>query len=157
MKTRKYNILGTRKRTILCRSNVTNYRGDVIMEPITEEIEINIDNSKELYGRTCYKKDDIVIDNNFIYMYGTIDFNNEEDINIIKRYNFIDDNGGYIPKGFNFNDGTVTVINNNKIDAITFNPVEWFKYHYCLLGKPERIIVYKLLSKVKRNAERQYN
>lgn len=117
------------------------------MEAITEKEEQRIDNAPKYYGEIRHvRSDGYVIPAKDIYLYGEIDFNNEDDINNIKRCNLIDMNlntCNWIYSNFDFKKGCFTTINNIVKGSPTWNALEWFKYKYVLIGKPKRIIIYK--------------
>lgn len=132
------NLLGIRKKAILCRSKVM---GDVIysvMREITEEQEKELDDieSIELDGK--------VIDKSNIYCYGQLDVNNEEDVNYIRKFNIINlDAENPIHSDYNYERGNVRIDGNIAKTHPTWDAFEWFKYNYLLIGKPKRIIIYK--------------
>lgn len=116
------------------------------MEAIDEDIERQIDNSEKYYGQICYKKDnDNVIPAKNIFLYGELDIENPDDLDNIEMFELIGKNMGdnFIYTGFNYDDGTIEVHNNIITGYNTWNPILWFKYCHCLIGKPKRIIVYK--------------
>ena len=87
-----YNLLGTRKQgVILSRSNYKNKNQYVIlMEAISEQQEQDIEKYARYYGQIMYKRaDGVVINAKDIILYGTIDLDNEEDINYIERFNLM--------------------------------------------------------------------
>lgn len=114
------------------------------MEAITEEQETSIDKSKIYYGDIRYVRNDgTMIQAKNIYLYGEVDFNNKDDISNIERFNLIDEDGGIIYSNFNYDKGHFITIDGIAKSFPTWNPVLWFKYCHCLIGKPARIIVYK--------------
>lgn len=134
---KKINLLGIRKRAILCRIKAISVVDLVVMQPITKEDEEYIDENEE-----------IVINNNTvikhnIYCYGEINLSSVDDVEYIKKFNLIDsEEGGIIHSNFNYEEGCAEIEKVAKTYP-TFNPIDWFKYNYCLIGKPERIIIYK--------------
>lgn len=143
-----YNLLGTRKQgVILSRSNYKNKNQYVIlMEAISEQQEQDIEKYAKYYGQIMYKRaDGIVINAKDIILYGTIDLDNEEDINYIERFNLMheDTSKNWIYTNLDFDTGELETINGKLIGISTYDPIEWFEYNYLLLGKPERIIIYK--------------
>ena len=50
-----------------------------------------------------------------------------------------------IPSNFDYNTGYV-YSNNEDIFKThdTWNKIDWFKFNHCLIGKPERIIIYRI-------------
>lgn len=136
------------KGTILYRSKFIGRKGYVvIMEPITAKEEEEIDNSSEIYGSIRYvTKDNIIIPAKDIYLYGEVDFNNDDDLNNIRQFNLIndeDDAYNAVYSNFDFEKGICTTINGIIKNHPTWNPIEWFKFKYVLIGKPKRVIVYR--------------
>lgn len=136
------------KGTILYRSKFIGRKGYIIIiEPITAKEEEDIDKSSEIYGSIRYiTKDNIIIPAKDIYLYGEVDFNNTDDLNNIRQFGIInDENDAYnaVYSNFDFEKGTCTTINGIIKNHPTWNPVEWFKFKYVLIGKPKRVIVYR--------------
>lgn len=136
----------------LCRSKDSKTSFTVIMEAITKEQEARIDNSSKYFGITRYERSDgVIIKDKDIYMYGEINLNDDNDLNIIEKFNLINDNGEWIYSNFDYDEGTITSINKKFKTHQTWNPILWFMYCHCLIGKPERIIVYKTgITKLKK-------
>ena len=132
------NLLGIRKKAILCRIKTLGNFIYTVMRPITEEQEKELDDMEKI------TIDGITIDKDNIYCYGQFDINNEEDLNYIKKFNIINleaDNA--VHSNINYEDGTVTIEGNIAKTYSCYDVVKWFKYQYLLIGKPNRIIVYK--------------
>lgn len=96
------------------------------------------------------KKIDRMSKNN-IFFYGDIDINKKEDLDIIRNYNFyFKDNKGMLYTNFNYEDGSFKLVSNfNGKDyepIVKWGPctsaIEWFKFAHCLLGKPNKVVVY---------------
>lgn len=119
----------------------------VIIEPITEKEEQDIDNYGQRHGEIRYvNKDKVIIPAKDIYLYGEVDFNNEEDLNHIEKFNLIDDDPdayNAVYSNFDFDKGICTTINGVIKTYPTWNALTWFMCKYVLIGKPKRIIVYK--------------
>lgn len=144
---KEINLLGIRKRAILLHSKTPHGVELTIMEPITEEQEIRIDKSSDYFGELQYESKHGTIHQRDIYLYGNIDFNSKDDLSVIKRFNLVDpDLNSFKYTTFNYDKGTA-IVNSEGITKLSpsIDCVEWFKYNYCLIGKPKRIIVYKLL------------
>ena len=80
-----FNLLGIRSNgVILCRSEIIKgVYASVIMEAITEEEEIRIDKSRKYFGEKQYeRKDGHIVQDKNIYIYGEVNLQDEEDINI---------------------------------------------------------------------------
>ena len=132
------NLLGIRKKAILCRIKTLGNFIYTVMRPITEEQEKELDDMEKI------TIDGITIDKDNIYCYGQFDINNEEDLNYIKKFNIINleaDNA--VHSNINYEYGTVAIEGNIAKTYSCYDVVKWFKYQYLLIGKPNRIIVYK--------------
>ena len=150
MKENVINLIGIRKRMVLSRIELPRSKKKIliIMSPITEQEEKDIDKAEKLTGAIYYKKaDGKIVEAKNIYLYGEVDFTNKDDIALIKKFNLIDEEGAFIKTNFDFTNGNFTTVDKKSMDSITYNSLLWFKYCYCLIGKPTRIIVYKDINK----------
>ena len=132
------NLFGIREKAILSRTkNLGNYIY-VIMKPITKEDEKTLDNEEELnINGNIVTKDDV-------YCYGEFDVTNPEDINYVKKFNIINlDNNNQVHSNFDFESGEVIIEGNIAKMYDCYDVIKWFKYNYLLIGKPNRIIIYK--------------
>ena len=141
----KKNIMGIRSSVILNRFK-SNY---LVMEAITKEQEEEIDLSGELYDEMFFIKDNKYrIPARDIFLYGEINIDNKEDLMLINKSDIITQEvnmAANIPSNFDYN--TAYVYSNNE-DIFkthdTWNKIDWFKFNHCLIGKPERIIIYRI-------------
>lgn len=131
------NLLGIRKQTILC--HFEKICDLVVMKEITETDEKNIDKGLRFNTGTQFIERDKII------LYGEIDFNNKNDVKLIKNKNlmFPEIVSNIVYSTFDYKSGIATSINNVYKMTIEVDPVKWFMYNYCLIGKPKRVIVYK--------------
>lgn len=138
-------LFNTQKKVLLSRSDKNMY--GIFMEAITEKVEQQIDKQG---GAFQYRTLDghIITDTN-TYLYGEIDLNNPKDIKYLMRFknailNPYDYNQWYYTS-FDYDTGEIKANDENIFKGINFiaDPIKWFKYKYCILGKPERIIIYK--------------
>lgn len=129
----------------LCRTDCVRGKNIcVYMEAITEQEEKQIDSSVKRHGRLLFKHSNgNIVEGKDIYLYGKVDFDNDEDVSQIERFNLIDDDGDYMYSNFDYDSGTFTTINRVAKSFPTWDCVKWFMYCYCLIGKPQRIIVYR--------------
>lgn len=130
------NILGIRKRTIVNRS-----KGEVwIMKALSKAQEAEIDKNKSI------KIDDVYLNESNILLYGIINLNDNEDINYINKIGILPDDypANQIHSNLDFQTGQVELINGSVQYRMCINPIEWFKYHHIFIGKPNRIILYKI-------------
>lgn len=131
------NLLGIRKQTILC--HFEKMCDLAVMKEITETDEKNIDKGLRFNTGTQFIERDKII------LYGEIDFNNKNDVKLIKNKNlmFPKTVSNIVYSTFDYKSGIATSINNVYKMTIEVDPVKWFMYNYCLIGKPKRVIVYK--------------
>lgn len=84
------------------------------------------------------------VPNNDIFFYGEVDLNKEEDLMSIRDFNLVSRDGtGMIYTRFNYKAGTFDLIDGQVKWGPTSDPIEWFKFNHCRIGKPKRVIVYK--------------
>lgn len=132
------NLNGIRSKITLCRIKTMGIDIYTIMRPITEEQENQLDD-KEFVTFDGHK-----VNKANIYCYGEINVNSQEDLNYIKKFNIIDyDAPNSIHVNYNFDEGNVVIEGNIAKVYHCYNPIDWFKYNYLLIGKPKRIIIYK--------------
>lgn len=131
------NLLRIRKQTILC--HFEKICDLAVMKEITETDEKNIDKGLRFNTGTQFIERDKII------LYGEIDFNNKNDVKLIKNKNLIFPEivSNIVYSTFDYKSGIATPINNVYKMTIEVDPVKWFMYNYCLIGKPKRVIVYK--------------
>lgn len=131
------NLLGIRKQTILC--HFEKICDLAVMKEITETDEKNIDKGLRFNTGTQFIEKDKII------LYGEIDFNNKNDVKLIKNKNLMFPKivSNIVYSAFDYKSGIATSINNVYKMTIEVDPVKWFMYNYCLIGKPKRVIVYK--------------
>jgi hypothetical protein len=131
------NLLRIRKQTILC--HFEKICDLAVMKEITETDEKNIDKGLRFNTGTQFIERDKII------LYGEIDFNNKNDVKLIKNKNlmFPEIVSNIVYSTFDYKSGIATPINNVYKMTIEVDPVKWFMYNYCLIGKPKRVIVYK--------------
>ncbi len=143
------SLLGIRPNgTVLYRSNNRkDGKFTIVMESITEKDEEKIDKSVIYYNEIRYVKDEnTIIRAKDIYLYGKVDFDNDDDLDFIEKFNLINSSikdNNMMHANFNYDNGTCTTINGVIKTTSTWDAIEWFMYNYVLIGKPERIIVYK--------------
>lgn len=132
------NLLGIRKKAILCRIKTMGDYSYTIMIGITEAQEKELD---ELNSITIDNK---LISKDNIYCYGEIDINNEQDVQYLKKFNIINlDAENPIHSNYNYEEGNVLIEGRVVITRPTWDVIEWFKYNYMLIGKPKRVLIYK--------------
>lgn len=133
---KELNLLGIRKKTIVARFDKAQI---AVMEAIDEKTEKNLD---KLYAWSNGKE---IINKDKVFLYGEVNINDNEDRKVIRRVCPMSDDiaGNQMHSGFDYESGIVHLIDNEFRWHPAIDPIEWFKYNHCLLGKPKRIIVYK--------------
>jgi len=120
---------------MLVRSDGTSASNSIMMRGISLSEEHKLDK----------------LDKKHIYFYGDVDPTKQEDIDIIKNYNFVHkDHRSILYSNFDYEAGNFALVpqyNGNIIDYIVkeapcSDPVAWFNYNHCLLGKPKKVAVY---------------
>lgn len=101
---KKLNLLGIRKKVILCHTKSLAGVTYTVMRPITEEDEQNLDKWE------CINVDGKRIDKKDIYCYGEINLSSNDDVEYIKKFSLLDtDNGGTVHSNFNYQEGYALV------------------------------------------------
>ena len=101
---KKLNLLGIRKKVILCHTKSLAGVTYTVMCPITEQDEQDLDKWEyiNIYGKHIDKKD--------IYCYGEINLSSNDDVEYIKKFSLLDtDNGGTIHSNFNYQEGCAII------------------------------------------------
>lgn len=146
-------LFNTQKRVLLSRSEKAEYA--VFMEAITKDDERKIDEQNNTKGVFSFKTlKGNIINNNNTYLYGSINLNSKKDIDYLLKFgkailNPYDYHNWYYTS-FDYETGIITY-NENRGSYLGINfisdVIKWFKFHYCILGKPERVIIYKQKNK----------
>lgn len=130
---------------MICRSKEFRNPYNVYMETITEQQENEINDSIDQNNNLYFIKDNKVIaKGKDIILYGKVDLDNPQDLYYIKKFDLINEENSLIYTNLDFNTGDVQAVDGKIRKCHTFNPIKWFKYNHLLLGKPERIIIYKI-------------
>lgn len=122
---------------VLCRTDsdtITN-----LLMPITDEEESIIDENGGFMFNSVH------VPNKKIKAYGDIDVTKEDDIDFINKLNLVDDKvcKSYIPKNFNYSNGI-----GSNIQYPTINALEWFKFCHTRIGKPKKVIIFQIPTKL---------
>lgn len=146
MSRKEVSVLGIYKKTILCHTNNFGTEEIYVMEPITQEQEDAIDNSFNQYGEIRFiRSNGNIIGKQNIKLYGDVNLNSEEDLAAIEKYQFINEDWrSFVYSNFDYERGIVGLVNGKFMYYPTKDPILWFKYNHCLIGKPNKIIIYKI-------------
>lgn len=133
------NLNGIRKRTILCTIKGIKNIEAVVLQPIDEKQEKELDETEQI------TIDGNLISRKSIYFYGEVNVYSDEDMNIVDKCSLLnqDDCGNTVYSNFDYDKGTATYETVPK-QYPTWNAVLWFKFNHCLIGKPKRCICYKI-------------
>lgn len=139
------NILGKRKSQVLSRFNETRIPC-VILEGINKEIEDKIDVIVK-YGGAVKLPTGVTVTKNDIYVYGDINLDSKADIQYLSKFQKIILNpytmNTFIPTSFNYKTNTYILEDGVAVGSpFQSSYLKWFKYNYCLIGKPKKIIIY---------------
>lgn len=142
------NILGIRNRTLLHRFKENTC---IFMEDIDTDTKETLEKRYNLSGPISYvTKAGNRINPRDVILFGDIDLNRKEDINLLnkfenkiwdcleyphKRYSKVNFKNGVVSKDFDKNEFIVK----EEYDFIT-----WIKYHLTLLHNPKNVIIYKI-------------
>lgn len=128
------------KNTLLCHTRAHNPNSDSIML-----MEIDKKTEDYIEDNECYKfhfnGKNITIKKEDIILYGEIDLSKEDDREVIKRKHLIDDSlsQSWIPSNFNYNHP-----HDSRHGAPTNDALKWFEYCHYKIGKPKRVIIFKI-------------
>ena len=140
------NVFGKTKSQILSRFNEGSKTPCVILEAIDKETEDKIDAIIK-YGGGVKLQSGHIITKNDIYVYGDINLKSKADIEYLNKFKKLILNPytmcTFIPESFNYERG-IYVESNNIAKGSNFqsNYLTWFKWNYCHIGKPRKIIIY---------------
>lgn len=116
----------------------------IIIAPITEEQELELDNAKPIDFNFPNKT--IRISSNDVIFYGNIDFNNgSEDMETLSEVNWLSnfiEKGICIPADYNYDEHVCYSPLPSYRYTQTFRPEVLTKYKYACLGKPDRCIIF---------------
>ena len=143
------NLFNTQRQVVLSRSEKQDYL--VFMEVINAETEQKLDKQMKLRDSFTYVNlHGNKVPSSSVYLYGEIDLNNKADIKYLTRYkNAIlnpYDTGNWYYTTFDYESGDIKYDENCKAFVGTnfvTDFLKWFKYKYCIIGKPQRVIIYK--------------
>lgn len=143
---KRIKILGKTKSQILSRFNQDSKIPCIVLKPITQELENKIDAIIK-YGGSVEIEHNHYITKNEIYVYGDINLKSKADIEYLSKFKKIILNPytmcTFIPSSFNYEEGEYTEINGiAKGSNFQSDFLAWFKWNYCLIGKPNKIIIY---------------
>lgn len=132
---------------ILC-SNRTSHRCVItVMTYITEEEENLIDNLKDKTLQLTRGNRVFDVRMNQIHCYGEVDFENQDDLDTIDGFKFLDFLGGvgiHIYSRYNYKTHSCSSPKRNALWTETWSPAELAKYAHGFLGKPQRIILFTI-------------
>lgn len=142
MQTKTIKLLGIREKTSLCRISKLKDNYTILLRVLSKDEEKELDDNQRIII------DNVAISKDNILCYGEIDLDVEDDYNFIESLNLINDsdNSNCIPSSIDWNKG-VAYTNINVLRYVpTLDVMKWFEYNYILIGRPKRIIIYKVKS-----------
>lgn len=139
------SLIGNHKRVPICHSKECGRNVYYMLEVLSKRDEDNIEelvaNKRHVYYQNCMGD---IIDERDILLYGNINLKNQDDIDELKRLKLINpDEGNWVYSNFNYENGTVKTVEGVLKRYDTFDIILNFKQKYCMIGKPDRVIIYK--------------
>lgn len=137
----KINLPSDKRLAVISRFMSFGTRYAVVIIPITEEEEVIIDNGRGI----VIGNGNIFIDPSFTYCYGELNFNNDDDIDIINACSWITESKGEtIPAHYDYETHTCESINLSIGIQETFDNLKLIMYAHGCIGKPKRSLVFKI-------------
>lgn len=137
---------------ILCRTTDFHKQSRIIMIPITEEEEVEIDaklnreKADVIFEKQCGKLK-VAIKPRDIQFYGEIDFSDtSEDLDEIdkaKWFESLEEGSVPVPSDYDYNTHCCYSPINKFRYTETFYPSILVRYKHACLGKPERVVIFK--------------
>ena len=148
------NILGSRSYTILYRtetSSISKYR---VMLPITEKQEEELDKKKMLTLNS-----DFTINGDKVLTYGEHEVDKKEGRNYLRSINICSlDSENFVYTNIDYKTGQVYSDENGKfLQSPTWDNIVWFMYNLCLLGNPQRIVIFDVNKEELKNLYNEFN
>lgn len=138
---KKINLLGIRKKVVLCRIRDMHEK-IIVMMPITAEQEKELDENEAL----CLDEDcnNLTIDKRSTICYGEVDIDNEEDANAIKKFGLLGsgETDNIVYSNADYKTGVCTFDNVPK-QFSTSDAILWYRHNACLIGNPKRVVIFK--------------
>lgn len=148
------NILGSRSYTILYRtetSSISKYR---VMLPITEKQEEELDKKKMLTLNA-----DFTINGDKVLTYGEHEVDKKEGRNYLRSINICSlGSENFVYTNIDYKTGQVYSDDNGKfLQFPTWDNIVWFMYNLCLLGNPQRIVIFDVNKEELKNLYNEFN
>lgn len=137
---KEVNLLGIREKTMLCRTSGIKGGFNVILRKLNEDEEKELDDNQRIII------DNVSVSKDNILCYGQINLDVDEDYNFINKLKLIndDDIGNDMPTNIDWLKGVAYTNTNVLSYSPTWDVMKWFEYNYMLIGRPNRIIIYKV-------------
>ncbi len=145
------SVLGILKVATLCHIKAWR-KESVILVPITAKEEKSIDVNNRFTLNLNSGDYTIPMDN--IYMYGDINPDNDDDLDMIFNQELIDSNEDtpcFVPSSFDYDKAEIIAIDNIVKRSPTWKPIKWFKWNYTLIGKPSKVVCCKVTTNILAN------
>lgn len=149
MSEKTYNLLGKkRKRVLMCHLKSNSITSDCIMEVLSDKEEKTMDSLSETVGEARITRKGKTIRGKDIVLYGSVNLKSEKDVKAILDAHVIGEYGSWLYSNFDYEKGCYTTKDNGiSRQYYTCDVLKYFKFCHCLLGKPKKIIIYKVPNK----------
>lgn len=130
---------------ILCSNIISGIIRRTVMIPISEQEEKAIDNIGDSILKFQRGNKYFSVKMKDIYCYGEVDFTNEEDLDQIDSFNFLDYLGGigiHIWSHYDYKTHSCKTFNKQILWTETWSPAIVAQIAHGCLGKPQRILLF---------------
>lgn len=122
----------------------------IIMIEINEKEEEQLDNIKDEIIKFTSGDKIFKISNKNIICYGEINLEDENNVNLISNFNFLNylgSTGVSFVSNYNYKTHSCTSPKRKCLWTETWNPLDLFKFAHASLGKPKRILLFNQMIK----------
>lgn len=131
---------------ILCNNGDIGRGCQIVMTYISEHEENQLDNLSDKILVLERGDKTFNIQMHRVYCYGKVDFNNDDDLNIIENFNFLNHLGAvgvHIYADYDYESHTCSSPTNHYKWTETWSPSHLARYAHGCLNKPERIVLFR--------------
>lgn len=114
------------------------------MIPITKEQEDTLERTERL--NLGAKFNNLEVSRKSVICYGEVDIDNPQDANAIKKFDLLGygETDNFVYSNFDYEKGCFTTINGCPKGATTSDAILWYRYNHVLIGKPKRVLIFKI-------------
>lgn len=115
-----------------------------MMIPITKEQEDTLERTERL--NLGEKFNNLEVSRKSVICYGEVDIDNPQDAYAIKKFDLLghEESDNFVHSNFDYEKGCFTTIDGYAKGAPTSDAILWYRYNYVLIGKPKRVLIFKI-------------